>query len=376
MQPSFSIWEEESFYAAQDFIVAGAGLVGLWTALEIRKKHPKATITIIEKGCIPTGASTRNAGFACFGSPSEMLHDANLLGEDEMWRIVEMRYKGINKIRKNFKPNKIDYDECGGYECFTNQAEIEKVKDNLSWLNKGLKEISGKKNSFKFCNNKLSKLNLKGFDAMVVNPHEGGLHSGKLVQALTQKVHRKNIQILHGLQITGWSDDGGKVVITTSNQNFAAGKLIICTNALSATLLPQLNLKPVRGQVLVTSAIRNLKLKGTFHYDEGFYYFRNLGNRILIGGARNSAFEQEETNEMVVTDNIQQRLEQFLKDHIETKEDYHITHRWSGIMGLTESKLPMVKQVSDKIIAAVACNGMGVALSPTVAEEVAKLACS
>jgi glycine/D-amino acid oxidase-like deaminating enzyme len=137
--------------------------------------------------------------------------------------------------------------------------------------------------------------------------------------------------------------------------------------------MPQFNLKPARGQVLVTSPIQGLKIRGTFHYDKGFYYFRNLGKRILIGGARNTALEQEETSEMLVTDNIQQKLEQFLSDHVLKNTTYNITHRWSGIMGLTCTKLPVVEEVSKNIIAAVACNGMGVALSPLIAEKVAAL---
>ena len=372
MNTSISIWEEESFFAPQDFIIAGAGLVGLWTALEIKNKYPKSKVTIIERGCIPKGASTRNAGFACFGSPSEMLHDAALFGEKNMWNIVEMRYKGISKIRKTFKEKTIGYDPCGGFECFNDAEEIEEISDKLSWLNKRMKEVTGQKDSFVFADKKLKKFNFSGFDSMIENKHEGGLHSGKLVQALTRKVEKAGVQILNGMEITDWKDSGTSVSIKCGGYSFAAKKLVVCTNALATKLLSGYNLKPARGQVLVTAPIKGLKMKGTFHFDKGFYYFRNVGNRVLIGGARNSAFEQEETTEMDVTENIQQKLEQFLSDHI-LKQPFHITHRWSGIMGMTETRLPMVKEVSTNIVAAIACNGMGVALSPVIADQVAEL---
>jgi glycine/D-amino acid oxidase-like deaminating enzyme len=375
MKTAISIWEEESFFAPQDFIIAGAGLVGLWSALEIKDKNPKAKITIIERGSIPTGASTRNAGFACFGSPSEMLHDVALLGEDKMWSIVEMRYKGISKIRKQFKDKLIAYDDCGGYECFRKDIDnVEEIASSLPSLNKGLKRISGEKNSFTFCNRKLVKYNFSGFDAMVENKYEGGLHSGKLVQALIRIVQSAGVQILYGIELTGWQDEGNKISIKSTKYSFVTNKLIICTNALSAKLMPEFNLKPARGQVLVTSPIKGLKMSGTFHYDKGFYYFRNLGKRVLIGGARNTAFDQEETTDMLVTDNIQQKLEQFLSEHILKGTSYNITHRWSGIMGLTQTKLPVVEQIGKNIIATIACNGMGVALSPVIAEKVADLA--
>jgi gamma-glutamylputrescine oxidase len=91
-----SVWEKESFFEHQDIIIVGSGLVGLWSALELKEKHPRLKITILERSMVPAGASTRNAGFACFGSPSELLHDKEISGEDRMWRIVEMRYKERN----------------------------------------------------------------------------------------------------------------------------------------------------------------------------------------------------------------------------------------------------------------------------------------
>jgi len=63
-----SIWEKETFYAPQDIVIVGSGFVGLWSAFYLKKKDPDLKITILDRGMIPTGASTRNAGFACFGS--------------------------------------------------------------------------------------------------------------------------------------------------------------------------------------------------------------------------------------------------------------------------------------------------------------------
>ncbi|MGZ3840207.1 MAG: FAD-dependent oxidoreductase, partial [Flavisolibacter sp.] len=67
-----SVWEKETFFAPQDVMILGSGFVGLWSAYYLKKKQPALRITILERGLIPTGASTRNAGFACFGSLSEV----------------------------------------------------------------------------------------------------------------------------------------------------------------------------------------------------------------------------------------------------------------------------------------------------------------
>jgi len=111
-----SVWELESFFAPTDIIIAGSGFVGLWSAYYLKKLEPKLSITILERGLIPTGASTRNAGFACFGSLTELISDADKMGEDKMLELVTMRYKGLRRINKLFSKKEIGFEHHGGYE--------------------------------------------------------------------------------------------------------------------------------------------------------------------------------------------------------------------------------------------------------------------
>ncbi len=376
MIAALSIWEKETYYAPQDILIAGAGLMGLWTALELKSKHPKLRITILEKHTTPLGASTRNAGFACFGSPTELWNDIATHGIDSMLRIVEMRYRGIEKIRAHFSDASIDFDACGGYECINeNYPHWNDLDDRIHDLNQSLKQITGKEHIFTKATEKLAPLGLQGFDALYENKTEAGLHSGKLVRALTQKVMAAGVTILYGTDIHHWQKgNDGMEIITSAQITIKTKKLIFCTNAFTNTLLPEAGVTPARGQMILTSPIQGLATKGTFHYDEGFYYWRNLSNRILIGGARNAAFAEEETLDMNGSVNIQQALESFLKQHVHSSYQYTIEQSWSGIMAFTADKKPMAKQVTENIFAAIACNGMGVALTPVIAEEMAGLA--
>jgi len=140
-------------------------------------------------------------------------------------------------------------------------------------------------------------------------------------------------------------------------------------------LLPELDIVPARGQVLVTSEITDLPWKGSFHSDEGFYYFRNIGKKVLLGGARNKAFEQEATTQMDITINIQEELERYLNEVVLPKQkgQYTIDYRWSGIMAMGSEKMPIIKEIEPNIFCAVRMSGMGVALAPIVGKSVAKL---
>jgi gamma-glutamylputrescine oxidase len=371
-----SVWEKESFYAPKDVIIVGSGLVGLWCAWHLKKNDPKLSVAIIDRGITPTGASTRNAGFACFGSVTELADDAERFGEDSMLQLVEMRYKGLQRIRKEFKESAIDFELCGGYELF-HEIAMEKIPVlayQTERLNTLLQEITGKKRTFKQADDKIEALGLHEVEHLIENKQEGYLHSGKLCQALLQAVQSMGVTVLNAIEINGFEKVNDHIELYTNQFiNFKAGKVLICTNAFARQLLPDLDIVPARGQVLVTSPIENLKLKGTFHFDSGYYYFRNLGNRVLLGGARNKAFEEEATSELTITETIQQELEYFLSTYILPGYNYTITDRWSGIMGMGNEKLPIVKEVSPQVFCAVRMSGMGVALAPVIGEQMAKL---
>ncbi len=367
-----SFWEKDSFYSDTDIAIIGGGLMGLWTALEIKKQSPSISVTILERSTTPLGASTRNAGFACFGSLTELLSDETNMGTNAMLEIVEMRYKGIEKIKSIFNSEQINLDECGGYEALGPISWAGEINDRINYINQLLSSITGKANCFSNASNQMSSIGLKNFDHLIFNPLEAGIHSGKLVSALTQLAIEKGIRILNGMEIIGWGKMNDKILIESKNEkSIKANQLLFCTNGFTNQLLPLLKIDPARGQIILTAPIKGLCTKGTFHFDEGFYYWRNIGNRILLGGARNSDFLNEQTISFEGSDLIRTTLIAFLHNHLETAEPIIIEQSWSGIMGFTENKLPLYQRLDDSISAAIACNGMGVALTPIFAEKVA-----
>jgi glycine/D-amino acid oxidase-like deaminating enzyme len=372
---NLSIWERESFYATQDIIIIGGGFMGLWTALSLKQKNNSLRITILEKNITPLGASTRNAGFSCFGSPTEILSDIETMGLEETLEIVRMRFDGIEKIKNTFSAKQIDLDNCGGYELINkNYKYFNQLDEKIEWLNKELKVITEKDQTFVRHDEKMEEKGLIGFDAMIENTLESGIHSGKLVSALIQKVQAAGVSILNGIEVNSWNRDLDGIHVNTQQQiRFTANQIILCTNAFGNAISPALNITPARGQVIVTSEIPGLKLKGTFHFDEGFYYFRNLDGKILIGGARNEDFEGERTTDISGSELIKNKLYAFLQNHIDTKITYTIENHWSGIMGFTENKKPLLTKLDDNVYAVIACNGMGVALTPMMGEKAADM---
>ena len=96
----FSYWENKTWLSNIDFVIVGSGIVGLNCALELREKYPKSKILILEKGIMPQGASSKNAGFACFGSTSELLNDLNNHSQEEVVELVTKRWEGLQLLRR------------------------------------------------------------------------------------------------------------------------------------------------------------------------------------------------------------------------------------------------------------------------------------
>jgi glycine/D-amino acid oxidase-like deaminating enzyme len=367
----FSYWELKNWFSNVDYTVVGSGIVGLHAALQLRNRFPESKIIVLEKGLLPQGASTKNAGFACFGSLSEIVDDLKTHSEQEVIALVDKRIKGLQLLRKNLGDKAIDYKNLGGYELFldTDVAFYKETLVQLPFINSLLKPLFDKAVFAR-------EQNLFGFkgicEAAVFNPFEAQIDTGNMMQALLKKAIEKDILILNQQEVLSFDEKDEKVSISTKNVTFLTKKLLFATNGFASTLTNGA-VKPARAQVLITEPIENLAIKGTFHLDKGYYYFRNINNRILIGGGRNLDFEGETTSDFGQTALIQNKLEKLLKEVILPEQDFKIAHRWSGIMGLGESKNPIVSQISEHVFCGVRLGGMGVAIGSLVGTELANL---
>jgi glycine/D-amino acid oxidase-like deaminating enzyme len=369
-----SIWESESFFAPRDIIIIGSGFTGLWSAYYLKKHFPDKKILILERGLIPSGASSRNAGFACFGSFTELLSDEKNQGESAMLELVEKRFRGLERITKKFSPALIDYENLGGYELLSPEKfpDLNILRTKIDRLNIQLKKITGKQKTFQLNDSKIKAFGLGGSHHLIENKLEGQLHSGKLLEALVQLVYAMGVTILTNVEVQKVIvGNNGLMLETNLPHSFHTDQALVCTNAFSKTLLPGFDILPARGQVLLTEPIEGLKIKGCFHYDEGFYYFRNLGNRLLLGGARNKFIKEEETFSAETSEPVQGELERFLREVILPGSECKISLRWSGTMAVGSEKKPIVSKISERIFCAVRMSGMGVALAPQLGKEIA-----
>ncbi len=366
-------WEreiEEGF----EFGVVGGGIVGLSVAAELAEAG--RSVLVMERGVLATGATLRNAGFACFGSPTEILSDRRTMGDAATLDLVERRYRGLKILRRRLSDAATGYVPCGGYELLDDPA----VLDRLDELNDFLRPVVGADVFFP-ADEKIAESGMAGVRAMAKNVHEGTLHSGKTAKALSRCVTENGGAILTGCVVKTVESDGDGVTVHVLGPGnlrehvFRFRAVCVCTNAYAAELLPELEVVPARGLVLVTAPVAGLRLHGSFHWDEGFYYFRDLDGRVLLGGGRNLDFDEERTLSLEGNPRIFAELERRLRETIlPYAPGVEIEYRWAGTMafGLSD-KRPVVGEIRPKLFCAVRMGGMGVALAGAVAQEIVPL---
>jgi glycine/D-amino acid oxidase-like deaminating enzyme len=370
-----SFWERNTFFREADAVIIGSGIVGLNTARALKERHPSWRILVLERGILPYGASIRNAGFACFGSVGELVDDLKISSGDDVFTLVEKRWRGLQRLRELLGDEKIAYEPFGGYELFTADEEghYHECMQHMELLNIELKRITGKP-VYSNADERISEFGFHNVAHLLFNNAEGQIDTGKMMEALLIYVRQIGVEVFNGISIIGWEESNDAVLLkTTEGFSIRTQRMIVATNGFARELMPELEVIPGRAQVLITKPVDQLLFKGSFHSDRGYYYFRNVGNRVLFGGGRNLDFENEKTTSFGLTDLVQGRLEQMLREIILPRQKFEVEQRWSGIMGLGTTKSTIIKKLSPRIYCAVRMGGMGVAIGTLVGEQCAEL---
>lgn len=215
--------------------------------------------------------------------------------------------------------------------------------------------------------------------ALIQNTCEGEIHTGKMMKALIDYALKLGIEIKTGAEVLRFEEGSNNISLELKDPfrkecwSLYCNTLTICTNAFTKQLLPDVDVVPGRGQVLITKPMKGLKFKGIFHFDKGYYYFREIDGRVLFGGGRNKDFNTETTTDFALNPDIQHDLEQKLKEIILPGTPFEIETKWAGIMAFGSVKQPIVKAFSGKVFGAFRMSGMGVALASELAVQLAGL---
>jgi gamma-glutamylputrescine oxidase len=370
-----SYWEKSMLTEQIDYLVTGSGIVGAATALKLRELYPEAKIVILDRGYVPTGASTKNAGFACFGSVTELTDDLSKMDAHDVWSTVDMRWRGLQRLQERFPGDRIGMRTGGSWDLVTENetASLPELKDQLAYLNAEVARITGQSDCFSYDKTIGERAGFSGIHGGFYNSLEGEIHTGRLMLATHELLAKSGVISLFGIEVLQIEPQGDDVLVETNFGTLKTAKLAVTVNGFAQQLLGDARIQPARAQVVVTAPISGFELPGTFHYQKGYYYFRSVDHRLLIGGGRNLDTGGETTTDFGNTDHILQSLRTLVDTTIFPGKNIPFDYQWSGIMGVGSIKKPIVELIHPHVGIGVRMGGMGVAIGSLVGEELAEL---
>jgi glycine/D-amino acid oxidase-like deaminating enzyme len=368
-----SYWERESFLEHYDAIVVGAGIAGLSAAVELKKRQPDFSIAVLERSWLSDGASSKNAGFACFGSVSEFVDDLKDMSFDDVVNLAIRRFRGVGKLVKEYSEEVLKLEWNGGHELFfqEDEASFNECCAYVDEFNNSFEAVLNIRPYTVLCVEEFQ--GIKNLVGVISNKFEGGLNTGAMLKAMRDRALSLGVQVFNGVEVMSYSSEQNALKVKTSIGLWKAKRIAFCTSSFHSDIFPDLQMNSKRNQVVITKLISDLKLNGTFHHQQGFNYFRNIDGRILMGGMRHHFPNTESTGIQGNTEEVVSALTDFLQHKIHTTSEIEIDLAWSGILGVGKDERPVVKEVEENVFVGVCLGGIGVAIGSLIGEELAEL---
>jgi gamma-glutamylputrescine oxidase len=303
-----------------DVLVIGGGIAGTSLAHHLRNRRISAVL--VEREHLASGASGRNAGFLLAGVADCYAEAVRIFGREkarEVWHITDENH---DRMLEAVERDDVGHRRLGSATLASGDEERARLEESAQLLRDD------------------------GFEShwdgtRLLNPRDGEVNPAAVVGALARRA--KQGVIREGVEVTSIQSIGDEVSVRAGELECRAGLVVLATNAYTPQLLPQVMIQPTRAQMLASAPVSRSVSDIPTYSHFGYRYWRQLpGGEVLIGGWRDTAMEAEITYEAEPTDNIQEHLDSKLAEMTTSGQ---VTHRWAGIMGFTESGLPLVGPV-------------------------------
>ena len=319
----------------------GGGITGVALLHWLRGR---ADAVLVERDRLAGGASGRNAGFLLAGVASCYAAAVRRYGRERSRSIWAFTAETHDLLAEALEWRDVGYRRGGSEILAASAEEAEDLETSAELLRED------------------------GFDASwdgtrLLNPRDGELDPVRAVLALAEGAPPGAIR--EGVEVEGLEATAGGVRVAAGGRECLAEVVVLATNAYTSRLLPDVGIAPLRAQMLGTAPESRRLVERPTYCERGFRYWRQLADgRLLAGGFRHRALEEEVGYETVTTPTVQGLLDEEVRQLGGRAE---VTHRWAGIMGFTQDELPVVGPVAGQpgvfVCAGYSGHGMGFAFN-------------
>jgi glycine/D-amino acid oxidase-like deaminating enzyme len=358
-----------------DLVVVGAGYCGLNTALHAAKNG--LSVVLLEGGIVGNGASGRNGGMNVPHFPGGMTISGveGAIGKRKGQALAQLVVGGADAAFKQAAELQIKSSSVqnGWLQPAHSEASLQKVRKVYEeW------KAFGAPVEWRSAADVADLTGAAGYIGGWINPTGGTFNPYALAAGLGRSASEQGVKIFEESLVTGVSEAGGIVTVTTDAGRVTARKAIIATNGYTGNFVERVQrasvpvylfhtvTKPLRPELrksIMKSQIcfTDLRKSGGFgRYDED--------GRLVSGGAIFAFGSHKAYSERHARNRMRLLFPQ-LKE-----SDVQLEHYWEGYCAVADTFLPHVQRVTPNTFAVTGFSTRGVNLAQNLGRVIGQFA--
>lgn len=231
-----------------DFLLIGAGILGLSTARELQQRYPGSRVCVVEKEQVPAYHQT--------GHNSGVIHAGVYYTPGSLK--ARFCFEGNRAIKSFCREHRIEFDECGKLLVATNLIEVERMQVLIerSKQNGLTIDVLDHKQLVE------AEPNISGLSAIRV-PSTGIVSYTAICHKLAELIESDGGEILYGSHVDDLTESDNDVIVRSNARRITTRKLIGCGGVMADRLVrslggtPDFQIIPFRGDYYRLAAHHN-----------------------------------------------------------------------------------------------------------------------
>jgi putative aminophosphonate oxidoreductase len=369
--------------ARTDVAILGGGYVGLWTALEIKRREPSCEVAVLEQDICGGGASGRNGGFA-LSWWSKLSSLVGMCGESDALRIARDAEATIGEIEAFCRAHEVDahFRRAGWLWTARSEAQMgawEGVVALCERLGVGPFRRLASEEVARRAGSPAHRAGVLDVSAATVQP-------ALLARGLRKAALASGVRIFEKTRVESFSRGAPVSLRCAGGGRLTANRLVIASNAWAAGIRElSRRIVAITSDMIVTAPapdrIASLGWTGGECITDSQmmidYYHVTRGGRvafgkggwgIALGGRIGARFDRDGRRARMVEADLHRAYPAL--------RDVPVTHDWCGPIDRTPNSLPIFGHLGGRrqIVYGVGWSGNGVAPSVLGGKILASLA--